>query len=83
MWPPIVQIRPLVPESANVVVVGDREIHATELMARIESYGWYFCLHLHRDTHARLANGSRFDGSWHALDELTPLEGERFSGAAP
>lgn len=60
------------PENADVVVVGDGEFHATELMVRIESYGWHFFLRLHRDTCVRLA-----DGSWHALEELAPPEGER------
>jgi len=71
------RIQPLMPENADVVVIGDGEFHATGLMARIERYGWHFCLRLHRDTHVRLADGARSDGAWHALDELAPPEGER------
>jgi len=73
----LARIRPLVPESADVVVIGDGEFHATGLMARIESYGWHFCVRLHRDTYARLSGESRSEGTWHQLEDLAPPEGER------
>lgn len=62
----------LLPDDADVVLIGDGEFHSVDLMAWLQKQQLHFRLRLHADTYVQLS-----DGSWVQLQNLDIEEGQR------
>lgn len=50
-------LQPLVPDEAEVVIIGDGEFHCVSLLKAVQAAGWTYCVRLHADTYVRKAPG--------------------------
>ncbi|PEN10301.1 transposase, partial [Longibacter salinarum] len=47
------ELAALVPEEAEVIVIGDGEFHCVSLLQAVQKAGWTYCVRLHADTFVR------------------------------
>jgi hypothetical protein len=79
-------LQPLVPEDAEVVVIGDGEFHGVSLLKAVEAAGWTYCVRLHADTFLRdgpptssspRTDADRAPRTWTYCRDLDPEPGHR------
>lgn len=63
----------IMPEAANVVLIGDGEFHCVDFLREVRERGWDFCVRLHADTYVHPAGADH----WHECRALDPAEGQR------
>jgi len=61
----------IVPDNAEIVLLGDREFGQPDLMRLIKSYGWHFCLRCKRSYQVF------YRGMWFKLEEWIPQQGQQ------
>lgn len=66
------EILPLLPDDADVVLIGDGEFHSVDLMEWLQKQRLHFHLRLHADTYVQLP-----DGRWAQLQNLDIPKGQR------
>jgi len=71
-------LQPLVPEEADVVVIGDGEFHCVALLKAVQAANWTYCVRLHADTYVRSVPGASAPGA--EIDARPETSGPETSG---
>lgn len=64
----------LLPEGAQVILLGDREFGTADLMSIADGYGWEYCLRVKGSNYVYLPQ----TGQWVELSQLIPQRGEHY-----